>query len=367
MPSLRHHREGWAHMYMLYSHIEILCFNVWIPLLRKETPHVYSGSIGQNWPLYGRYKIRIWILILILYVCCLSRPRFLSVLSLSLSLSFLSACALSLSFLSACALSLPLISSLLLCLPPCLLSLCVFLICRVPQPKYFISREEQQGRPRATSKFTNIGCERVKHQVCWCYFLCESFSISHLLLVISPPFSPNIMHIIYGLGVLIYGFGVLICGPMVSTFCKVWLSFLYYLALLLPIFIFVHYSVIPYLGSWTWEGDGAFLPDAWSRFFMQLFIYLSDGTYLFDVYLSYVRWSTCIFKFQILYIFMLEHYMYLESHKLVEYGVFTFMVFKAYIKNVSLMWKPFSTFTHMFSVVICGEMLNWTVQYSFLI
>ena len=79
------------------------------------------------------------------------------------------------------------------------------------------------------------------------------------------------------------------------------------------------------------------MPDAWSRFFMQLFIYLSDGTYLFDVYLSYVRWSTCIFKFQILYIFMLEHYMYLESHKLVEYGVFTFMVFKVYVKNFSLM------------------------------
>ena len=44
MPYLRHHREGWAHMCMLYSHIETLCFNVWISLLRKET-HIKNTCI----------------------------------------------------------------------------------------------------------------------------------------------------------------------------------------------------------------------------------------------------------------------------------------------------------------------------------
>ena len=43
------------------------------------------------------------------------------------------------------------------------LSLCVIPIRRVPRPKFLISRGEQQGRARVTSKFTNRGHERVKN------------------------------------------------------------------------------------------------------------------------------------------------------------------------------------------------------------
>ena len=66
MPYLRHHREGWAHMCMLYSHIETLCFNVWIPLLRKET-HIKNTCIlwSHRSKLASLWKIKILILILI--------------------------------------------------------------------------------------------------------------------------------------------------------------------------------------------------------------------------------------------------------------------------------------------------------------
>ena len=61
------------------------------------------------------------------------------------------------------------------------------------------------------------------------------------------------------------------------------------------------------------------------------------------------------FKFKLLYIYSYLNFK-LESQKLIEYGVFTFLVFKACVRNFSLMWKPFSLWLYFESLDMClGE------------
>ena len=62
-----------------------------------------------------------------------------------------------------------------------------------------------------------------------------------------------------------------------------------------------------------------------------------------------------ISNFNFFCIYSYLNHIKLELLKLIEYSVFTFLVFKACVRNFSLMWKPFSIWKHMFSWLICGD------------
>ena len=70
MPYLRHYWEVWAHMCVIYSHIETLCFNVWIPLFRKERHIKNTCILWSHKSKLSLWTIIVFFLIFSVYFVC---------------------------------------------------------------------------------------------------------------------------------------------------------------------------------------------------------------------------------------------------------------------------------------------------------